>query len=689
MKGNKLLLFAVFWPIISSFISYIIGKYNKKYRDYFAMMVTVVEFLTIIFLAKVANNQAPPIFEWAGFCGSRIYLKLDGFRYVYVVIASLMWMMTTFISHEYFAAYRNRNRYYTFMLITFGATVGVFLSADLLTTFVFFEIMSFASYVLVVHDEKPKTLEASNTYIVVTVISGMILLLGVFFLYNALGTTDMDKLLPVMQEYTGDKKVIYIASVLMLFGFGTKAGMFPMHIWLPKAHPVAPAPASALLSGILTKAGIFGALIISTNLFLHDEKWSLAVLIIGVITMLLGALLAVFSIDLKRTLACSSVSQIGFITVGIGMQGILAEHNALAVHGTLLHMVNHSLIKLVLFMAAGVIYMNLHELDLNKIRGFGRGKPLLAFIFSMGVLSIIGMPFWSGYLSKTLLHESIVEKIWLFKEYSSWSTFYQVVESIFTFTGGLTTAYMLKIFIAIFIEENPYSQAKNDSFNKNYMSPLSTFALIVPALMLLVLGVYPEIMNSIAKFGQVFMHGHDPAHAVEYFVWANLKGAVASLVIGVIVYFFIVRGCLMARDRNNHRIYIDAWPEVLNLEEYIYKPLTFKVVPFIGTLFANLLDKIPLIFSLIPLIGEVFAKFLYNITSVFEIIGFEIFIWTKKNIYKPLENKINNISISLGDGSEAIGLHEILSGSLSYSLLLFAAGFSLVLIFLVFTQNIL
>ena len=132
----------------------------------------------------------------------------------------------------------------------------------------------------------------------------------------------------------------------MLFGFGAKAGMFPLHVWLPKAHPVAPAPASALLSGILTKTGVFGVLVVSAEIFRYDEQWGKLILCLGVITMFGGAFLAVFSIDLKRTLACSSMSQIGFILVGTGMTELLGEENALAVRGTILHMVNHSLIKL-------------------------------------------------------------------------------------------------------------------------------------------------------------------------------------------------------------------------------------------------------------------------------------------------------------------------------------------------------
>ena len=132
-----------------------------------------------------------------------------------------------------------------------------------------------------------------------------------------------------------------ISGILVLTGFAAKAGMFPLHIWLPEAHPAAPAPASALLSCILTKSGVFGVIMLSCGMFLHNADWGMMILILGVITMVLGAVLAVFSINLKRTLACSSLSQIGFITVAIGMQCLLGEHNTLAAQGTMLHILNH------------------------------------------------------------------------------------------------------------------------------------------------------------------------------------------------------------------------------------------------------------------------------------------------------------------------------------------------------------
>lgn len=601
MEGNSILLFLVLFPMIGALVSYLIGRKNKTYRDYFAAFVTIVEFAVFAYLFVTFKEEKE--FLWEGFCYMGLRLSLDGFRVLYGLIAVLMWMMTTLFSREYFAHYRNRNRYYLFTLLTLGATVGVFLSADLFTTFIFFEIMSFTSYVWVAHDEKEASLRAAGTYLAVAVIGGLVMLMGLFLLYNEIGTLEMSQLLSAC-EVVQDKSVLYVAGGCILFGFGAKAGMYPLHIWLPKAHPVAPAPASALLSGILTKSGVFGILVISSQIFLHDENWGKMILAFGVITMFLGAFLAVFSIDLKRTLALSSMSQIGFILVGVGMQGLLGHHNALAVRGTLLHMVNHSLIKLVLFMIAGVIYMNLHKLDLNSIRGFGRKKPLLAFGFGMGALGIMGIPLWNGYVSKTLLHESIVEYIELLEGQGLHHavTSYKAVEWIFLITGGLTIAYMLKLFIAVFIEKNPYDQAKMDSLKK-YMNPVSTFAIVGSAVILPVLGFLPTLtMDKLADLGQEFMHGEAPAHAVHYFTFTNLKGAIISLVIGVIVYVVVIRLLLMQKDENGNKVYINAWPAWLDFENLIYRPVLLGFLPFVGAVFSRCFERIT--DGLIKLLGK-------------------------------------------------------------------------------------
>ena len=577
----------VFLPMVAAILSFCIGRKSKQGRDLFFRAALILEFSLSLALFFCSGEDM--LFALEGICGMGLHFTVNGFRKIYVVIAALMWLVTGQFSPEYFAHYRNRNRYYLFQLVTLGATVAIFLSADLFTTFVFFEIMSLCSYVWVVQDEKEASLRAGGTYLTVAVMGGMVLLMGIFLLYHETGTLMMHELAAAC---AGNKP--YAAALCMLVGFGAKAGAYPIHIWLPKAHPVAPAPASALLSGILTKTGIFGILIISCYLLVHDELWGAFILLIGVITMFLGALLALFSVNFKRTLASSSVSQIGFILVGVGMLGLLGEHNTLAVRGSFLHMVNHSLFKLILFLVAAVIYQNTHKLDLNEIRGFGQNKPGLMFCYLMGALGIGGIPGWSGYVSKTLLHESIVEYIHGIQHGEFISRFFtenamKGIEWIFLLSGGLTVAYMTKLFVAVFVEENKNAAAqKRYGEKKRYWTSVSAAALTAVALVIPVLGMLPNVtMDVLADLAQGFMGVHHAGHAVHYFTWTNLKGSVISVAIGAGLYLTVVRRWMMVDG-----VYVDRWPAWLDLEEKLYRPLLLKLLPGFFGFVCGILDNI-------------------------------------------------------------------------------------------------
>ena len=583
---HTLIYLLVFMPMAAAVLSYLIGRRSKPGRDLFLRAVVAAEF--VLSLLLLCSGEEDLLVSLPGVCGMGLHFTVDGFRRIYVVIAALMWLVCGQFSPEYFAHYRNRNRYYLFLLVTLGATEAIFLSADLYTTFVFFEIMSLCSYVWVAQDEKPESLRAGGTYLAVAVLGGMVLLMGIFLLEHQTGTLMIDQLAAACAE-----KKPYAAALCMLVGFGAKAGAYPIHIWLPKAHPVAPAPASALLSGILTKTGIFGILVISCRILIHDELWGAFILLVGVVTMFLGALLALFSVNFKRTLACSSVSQIGFILVGVGMLGLLGEHNTLAARGTFLHMVNHSLFKLILFLVAAVIYQNTHKLDLNDIRGFGRKKPALMLCYLMGALGIGGIPGWSGYVSKTLLHESIVEYIHGMEHGEFLSRFFtegsmKTIEWIFLISGGLTVAYMTKLFVAVFLENNKNAAVqKHYDEKKPYLNAVSMIALLAVACLIPVMGMLPQItMDVLADMAQEFLGVHHAGHAVHYFTWVNLKGSVISVTIGALLYLVVVRKWMMADG-----IYVNRWPEWIDLEEKLYRPLLLKILPAIFGFLCSILDN--------------------------------------------------------------------------------------------------
>lgn len=680
----------VFMPMIGAFVSYLVGRKSKTGRDYVVSIITVLEFCLSLKLLMNSNGMEGTLIYVPEVCGMGLTFTIDGFRVLYAAIACFMWAMTSLFSKEYFAHYRNRNRYYLFQLITLGATTGIFLSADLYTTFIFFEIMSLSSYVWVAHDEKEDAMRAAATYLAVAVIGGLTLLMGLFLLYNQTGTLQISELYEACQG-----KNVYPACLCMLVGFGAKAGAFPLQIWLPKAHPVAPAPASALLSGILTKTGIFGVLVISCQILLHDAMWGAFILAIGLITMFLGALLAVFSVDFKRTLACSSVSQIGFILVGVGMQGLLGAHNEIAIRGTVLHMVNHSLFKLVLFMAAGVIYMNTHKLNLNDIRGFGRKKPLLKYIYLMGALGIGGVPLWSGYISKTLLHESMVEYIHelegghMMESVFSLSNM-QVFEWIFLISGGMTIAYMTKLYMAVFVEKNQDAvvQVKYDA-KKKYMNPLSSMVLTICATIFPIMGFFPyATMDKMADMSAGFMGWSHAGHSVNYFTLVNLKGSVISVVIGALIYFIIIRKLLM-KQQENGVVYVNRWWKYFDLEDYFYRPVLLKFLPTICAAVCLVIDR------LVDGVVVILRKSIYKDSVLYmEMDEGNKITYTLGKFFDKLEEILNktvwrsnpqkrefvhHFAMKYASFKENFGFIE---RSLSYGLILFCLGLCAVLIYI-------
>lgn len=693
MNDSLILGFLVCYPFLGGLLAYLVGRKNETSRNILTCFVAISELAIMLYLLVKYGISGVSSGETEAFvkccipyiCGSGLNFVLDGFRLIYGVIAALMWAGATLLSGEYFKHHANTNRFYLFLLWTLGATMAVFLSADLYTTFIFFEIMSFTSYVWVAQEENEPSLQAAGTYLAVAVIGGLVMLMGVMILNHELGTVVISELLSATASYEGKKGIIYVARFCLFFGFAAKAGAFPLHIWLPKAHPVAPAPASALLSGILTKTGMYGILVVSCHIFLYDVQWSCFALAVGVITMFGGALLAVFSVDLKRTLACSSMSQIGFILVGTGMMGLLGEHGQLAVHGTFLHMVNHSMIKLVLFLAAGVVYMNTHALELNQIRGFGRKKPLLKVIFLIGALAIAGVPGFGGYISKTLIHESIVE-------YGAAGVM-RLVEYIFLFSGGLTVAYMTKIFKAVFLEKNVDEELqKKFDGQKHYMNLPSTIALTVSAGVLLLWGLFPhQLMDRAAELAQGFLnfHPHEALHVVHYFSWANLKGAVISIAIGGIVYLLFICKVLVRKEKDG-MVYVNAWPKWLDMETLIYRPILLTILPTIGAFFCRILDSFvdtivvllrKTIYKDSPLpreleVGNILTRGMGHVLNRVQSIGNHT--WRKKKpVYRDYVQGVADWK------DEFVENQRIMERSLSFGLFMFGVGLCCVLLYVI------
>ena len=686
-----------------AFPAYFTGKKLKKAGNLCACVICACETaLLLIVLASCALGYEAEL-TLSGALGAGLSFGANGFGLVFACVCAYMWLMTTLFSADYLSHSENTGRYYFFLLITLGATVGVFLSADLFTAFVCFEIMSMASYVCVVHEENDGAMRAGGVYLAVAVIGGLAALMGIFILYFLAGTLEYESLYAACRAaFEGNEAWFYIAGGCILFGFGAKAGIYPLHIWLPLAHPVAPAPASALLSGIITKTGIFGVIIISTRVFLNNGYWGFVVLIFGIATAFMGGVLAVFSVDLKHTLACSSMSQLGFIFTGIGMMDLLGEEGSLAVRGVVLHMFNHSNLKLVLFMAAGVVLMKLHNGNLNNIRGYGRKKPLLMYSFLAGSLGISGIPLFNGYISKTLIHESIVEYIELLKEGTEILTFaaasgegavilFKVIEWLFLITGGMTAAYMTKLFVVIFVEKNEDAarQAEFDS-DKKYAAPLTKGVLALSASIVLAVGFFPYFTQDIiADFAQGFFFEGIETHTVRYFTWTNLKGALISVIIGALIYFLIIRGCIMRKSKSGAREYAKRWPEKFALLTLVYEPVVMKILPAIGAFFARCLDFAP--DGIVLLLRKtthkqhyerelppVTYKRAYYIGKVFDFFA-ELLNKTVRRRHPKEHNFVFRFSIRQKTRKT---FASIVSASVSFGFMMFAVGVVIVVVYL-------
>ena len=565
---NIMLIMCVLLPILAAPVPYLMKRCKAAVSDAFVSVVCLITFVLTVCLLKEGQGTAPALFHFG------MSFRSGGVQSVFGAVCGGMFFMSSLANLAYFRGEPRTERYRAFLLLTLGGILGVFYAADLLTLYICFETMSMASWVWVAHNETKQAEKAADTYLAMAMIGGLVMLYGLFLLYHQFGTLEISSLRQMIVA-EGMGKNLLLPGICLLVGFGIKAGMFPFHVWLPKAHPVAPAPSSALLSGILTKSGVYGILLIVVCLLWGNATFSMLLLVLGTITMVLGALIAVFSVDLKRTLACSSLSQIGFILVGAGVLSI-GQEGSLAAGGLMTHAINHSLTKLVLFLIAGVLYKQTHTLDLNKLKGAGRNNLPLMLCFLIGGASLAGVPGLGGYVSKTLLHESIVHQIHL----GNLPQLLSAVEQMFLFSGGLTFAYMTKLFVKIFVEkpEADTPRVKADG--------LSLTAIVPAAAALLAMGIIPSLTYEKITAYTAASLGCEPFH-VSYFIWENLKGALISLTIGVLVYVLFVRGLLTERKTGNY----GKATTVLDLEDDVYRPV-LNGVAFVGALAARLVYSI-------------------------------------------------------------------------------------------------
>ena len=637
MKTEYLLPLCVLLPMAAAPVVYSLRRRSARLGDGAVTLVCLAVLAASLYLAWMpACRLAVPDLFLQG-----VSFASGGVRSLFGLLCAFMFTMSSLADPAYFRGEPRCARYDAFLLLTLGGILGVFYAGDLFTLYICFETMSLASWVWVAHNETEAAQKAADTYLAMAMIGGLVMLYGLFRLQHMLGTLDLGAL-PELAAACGDWQGLFLSACCLLVGFGIKAGMYPFHVWLPKAHPAAPAPSSALLSGILTKSGVFGILLIITCLLWGDRRLSMILLALGTVTMVLGAVLAVFSVDLKRTLACSSLSQIGFILVGAAML-TTGEETALAAGGIVAHALNHGLTKLVLFIAAGVLYKHKHTLDLNELQGAGRSCLPLKICFLLGAMSLAGVPGFGGYVSKTLLHESIVEQIHLAS--GSAAGLLEGVEWAFLISGGLTAAYMTKLFVKLFVQK-PRSAGHPVRIDKGSLT-----AIAPAAAALLLMGLRPaQTYEKIAAFTAESLRS--APFAVHYFSLENLKGAAISLTIGALVYLLFVRGLL-----TDHRTgdYVRA-TALIDLEDDVYRPLL----------------------GLTAFAGAFAARLAYSLTDLVVRLGAALMNYKAPQRVKPGEDH------HFGRYSKEYVRVGAISQTLQFELMLFGIGVVVTLVYLMF-----
>jgi multicomponent Na+:H+ antiporter subunit D len=276
---------------------------------------------------------------------------------------------------------------------------AMLLTRDLFSLYIFLEVASIASYVLVAFGLESDGIESSIKYLLLSAVATSMILLGIALIYMSTGALEFDSLKAILAAQGGDLHGIYLlTAALFIGGFGLKAALMPFHAWLPDAHPSAPAPISAMLSGVVIKvAGVYALARIFFYIFPGISRVYSVFLILGTLSMIAGAVLAYFQRDLKRMLAYSSISQIGYIMIGLGLG------NPLGLIGALFHVFNHALFKSLLFLNSGAVQYRLGTRDIEEMGGLENRMPVTSITSVFGTLSIAGVPPFNGFFSKLFI----------------------------------------------------------------------------------------------------------------------------------------------------------------------------------------------------------------------------------------------------------------------------------------------
>lgn len=476
-----MILLPILLPVIVGFVLLFVPEGVFKSRQSL-LNVTGVSFvvcaLAAIYVLSGAAGDTLVLFNLVG--NIPVYFAIDDLGRLFAGVVVLIFLLAGFFSFVYMSHEKNEKRYYSFYLITFGVLMGLDFSGNLVTMYLFYEFMTLASMPLVLHTGTKDAVMAGLKYLFYSFCGAYMALFGIYFLnqyadtldFVAGGSLNMDAV-----AQSGNTQLMLAAAFLAIVGFGVKAGCFPLHAWLPTAHPVAPAPASAFLSGIIVKGGVLAVIRIIYYCIGADfirGTWVQTVwIILTVITIVMGSSLAFKEKVLKKRFAYSTVSNLSYILLGLSML------NPTALVGSLLHVVFHAIIKSALFLFAGALIFSTGKTKVKDFVGLGKKMPVLFVSYTIVSLGLIGIPPTSGVISKWYLAVGSLE--------SGTGILSWVAPVALLVSALLTAGYLLPIAIRGFLE-SPADEVSHGKYKEPPMLMLAP--IVILAVITLLLGIW-------------------------------------------------------------------------------------------------------------------------------------------------------------------------------------------------------
>jgi len=469
-------------PLVAAFLLPIFGKKGKNAGTVVANAATIALFVLAIVCVAAGSDGVYAVGKWTIPFG--INLVLDGLSSLMLLVVSLVSAAAMFFSIRYMEQYTAKTKYLSLFMLMVAGMNGVILSGDIFNLFVFLEIASIASYALVGFGTEHEELEASFKYMVLGSIGSMFVLFGVGLVYGNTGSLNMAYISEAIAR-SGPNVGLSFALALFIAGFGLKAALVPFHAWLPDAHPSAPAPISAMLSGVLIKAlGVYAMARIIFNVFGITISLGWLLVVLGLLSMLTGAFLAMRQWDLKRLLAYSSISQIGYVVLGLGLGGLILARGgkvswaSLAILGGLFHLANHAVYKSLLFLTSGSVEMSTGTRQLKEMGGLAEKLPITRATCTVASASIAGIPPFSGFWSKLVLVIAAIQ-----------GGFYWVA-AVIVFVSLCTLLMYLKVQRYAFLGELPENMQEITEQRGSMLVAMVVLACLCVLMGLLLLGPF-------------------------------------------------------------------------------------------------------------------------------------------------------------------------------------------------------